>query len=604
MCGIFGYVTNGRGLNDAAVLEALARRGPDASGRIRWTFPDAHRQRPCVLLHTRLAIMDLSAAANQPMTSACGTISLVYNGELFNARELRATLEACGQVFRTNCDTEVLLESYRAWGPACLQRLRGMFAFAVLDREQRTLFLARDHFGIKPLYYSRAGDEFCFSSSVAGILASGFRTRWRLSEHGLAWYRAIGSQLAPDTIVKDVFALEPGCAVTWKEGALRHERWFDLHTFAREQEQLSTDDAVAAIREALEDSAARHMIADVPVGIFLSGGIDSTAMTSLAARKQPDSLRTLSVATDGRDLASSDASVAAQTARALGTVHRTLRISYAEFEDSFEDFVPALDVPSKDGLNTYLVSRAAKDHCTVVLSGLGGDEFFAGYPVFRDIYWSTRLPRLARLARSWPNGLTHRLGLEWARSSGKNPSDVMLEKRIVGTITPDMRRRIGRLAPNDLAPLTQTTVFETQQYMANTLLRDTDAVTMHNSLEARVPFVDVEVLRAALSVPLEARVEWRRNKPALQAAVRDVMPVNYRSRPKKGFDLPLDTWTRCYSADHPEEMSEAADVLREFGVDGSGGGPVERRPESSSSLDYPALVLARWCALHSHQLET
>lgn len=603
MCGIFGYVTNGRSMNDPDILEALARRGPDASGRIDWTFPDAGGERACVLLHTRLAIIDLSEAANQPMTSACGTVSLVYNGELYNACELRSALEARGHVFSTRCDTEVLLESYREWGPRCLLRLRGMFAFAVLDRKRHSLFLARDHFGMKPLYYSGSGDDFCFSSSVSGILASGFRRSWRLSEQALAWYRAIGSALPPDTIVDGISALEPGSALTWKDGQITHERWFDLGEFALSQAQTSADDARAATRHALQDSVSRHLVADVPLGVFLSGGIDSTAVASLAARTHGRMLHTMSVAVEGHDSKSSDASIAARTANDLGTSHQTLRVSYADFEDAFADFVSAIDVPSRDGLNTYLVARAAKEHCTVVLSGLGGDELFAGYPVFRDIYWGSRLPRLGRMARSWPAGITHRLGIGWAHSVDRDSVDVMLGKRIVGPTSAAMRHQLEGLVPGGVSALTQATVFEARQYMANTLLRDTDAVTMYQSMEARLPFVDLEVLRAALSVPDDAKVGWRHNKPALLAALADVMPRRYiAAAKKKGFDLPLDHWVQCYSAQHAEEVAEAARTLQRFGIEWSEDAP-GRGGQSVPRLEYPALVLAQWLSLHSRSLE-
>ena len=383
MCGIAGFVSRHHAGDRRGPLArmhgAIAHRGPDDRG----AWQSAHHEAGFV--HTRLSIIDPSPAGHQPMPLG-DRFTITYNGEIYNFAELRSALAASGVTFRSNSDTEVILRLYEAHGPACVDRLRGMFAFAIWDEHERSCFIARDRFGIKPLYYHDAAGVFTFASEVRALLAGGVPAD--VDANAAYHYFRSGSVPEPLTLIRGVRALEAGHYLLWHDGRLTNRKYWDVCF----PEAAPAEDAAATARAALLDSVTHHFVSDVPVGVFLSGGMDSTAIVALASAVRGSGLRTFSLTFPGSDL--DEGPEARRIAEHFATDHHEWALDGATAAGLFEQFLAAADQPSIDGFNTFIVARLARRHDTkVVLSGLGGDEMFGGYPSFREV------PRLARLGQ-------------------------------------------------------------------------------------------------------------------------------------------------------------------------------------------------------------
>jgi asparagine synthase (glutamine-hydrolysing) len=551
MCGIAGIVSPDRvDLRSCTLTRmhgAIGHRGPDDSGS--WCSPNRH----AAFAHTRLSILDPTPAGHQPMGVADARFTITYNGEIYNFAELRASLTASGVTFRSNSDTEVILRLYERYGSACVERLRGMFAFAIWDEGERTCFLARDRFGIKPLYYREARGELTFASEVRALVAGGVP---RTIDAGAAYhYFRTGSVPEPLTLVREVRALEAGHYMVWRDGRLAIHRYWDVAFPATE----GRVDAVAAARDALLDSVTHHFVSDVPVGVFLSGGIDSTAIVALARQQRAGELRTFSLSFPGSPL--DEGGDARRTAEHFQTTHHEWAIDGITARKLFEEFLTAADQPSIDGFNTFTASRFAQQHATkVVLSGLGGDELFGGYPSFQQV---PRLAQLGRLARM--GGPVTGAALAIARQFGDSrvrrlgdlvASPVTLETAYTvfrGIYTRDearalTRHYIGSEPPIEAEAATPSgdptdadgvSRLELTRYMRNQLLRDSDVMSMASGVELRVPFVDSVLFERLSRVPASQRLSSR--KALLRAAVPEI-PEWVTRRPKRGFTLPLDRW--------------------------------------------------------------
>jgi asparagine synthase (glutamine-hydrolysing) len=580
MCGIAGAV----GSVDRAVLDGVARmharqrhRGPDAEGT--WGTSPGPTQRGAVFAHRRLAIIDLSEQGRQPMTDPATGNVVCFNGEVYNFRELRPELEAAGCRLATQSDTEVLLHAYAVWGAACVERLRGMFAFAIWDAGRRELFLARDRVGIKPLYLADVEQggrrSVLFASELRALLASGLVER-RLSPAGLTTYLWNGFVVGPGTLIRGVRELPAGHWLRLGDdgGVLEQRRYWELPPAQPGQGSLE------ALEATLTDAVRLRLVSDVPLGGFLSGGIDSSALAALATRAGGSRLRTFNVAFEEADY--DESPHARRVAQALGSEHHEVRLSPARFREQLEAALRSLDQPTFDGINTYFVSRAVREAgITVALSGAGGDELFGGYRTFAEVpraaRWARRLAPLPESLKRAGPALARRLG---AGRAGEVPPQTRWGKAA------DMLATRGRLvdayqvsyalfssefaaelaafpASEEVAfglpcarraelsrrvdsepPLQAVSDLELTCFVGERLLRDTDSTSMAVALEARVPLLDHEVIACAAKLATDLRYAPLGRKAALRRiALRDLDPALFE-RPKSGFVLPLDRWIR------------------------------------------------------------
>ena len=548
------------------MVTRMHTRGPDAEGL--WTSAGV------VLGHRRLAILDLDARANQPMVSIDGRYTIVFNGEIYNFRELRRELEAEGVAFRTTSDTEVLLALFAREGERMLPRLRGMFAFAIWDTQSRELFLARDPCGIKPLYYTRTKDGLLFASQVKALLASGLVSAER-EPAGLAGFYLWGSVPEPWTLFQDVFVLPAGHWLQVRAGVPESPVcWHDIRQhWQGEGCGTSAYELQEQVRQAVTDSVRAHLVADVPVSVFLSGGIDSAVLAGLASGLGAQ-VEGITIGFDefaGRH--EDEVPVAAAIAAHYGLPHFVRRVSRAEFEQDIPCILDAMDQPSIDGVNTWFASKAAAERgYKVVLSGVGGDELFCGYSSFRQI------PRTAVIGRAIAAipGARALLGAPCAylAKSLAKPKlafvpafmdsvegayflrrSLFVPDELPALMGADMARqglaRLGGSPPG----MTQADardgvaavgLLESTHYLRNQLLRDSDWAGMGHSLELRTPLVDAALLETL--GPYVSGFAGGAGKAMLARSPGKPLPESIINRPKTGFSVPMAKW-----------LSEAAD---------------------------------------------
>ncbi len=584
MCGIAGYLSQTQSPSDrlAAVTHmnaAMVRRGPDGEGADTWG--------EATLGMRRLAIFD-PAHGHQPMSTPDGRWHLVFNGAIYNFRALRTELEAAGRSFHTECDTEILLGAIAHWGEGCLNRLRGMFAFAAWNSQERTLLLARDPFGIKPLYvHSTTDGSLLFASELNALLASG-RVPSAIDPQAASAYLDWLAVPAPQTIYRDVRSLRPGECAVWRAGKLDVKTYWTLHdayTANDIRPARSHAEFTSGLRVQLEDSVRAHAIADVPVGAFLSGGLDSTVLVALMAKLGGARLKTFSLGFD--DAGYSEADAAAANARHLGTDHHASVLTGERVAGEIGTILAALDQPTGDGINTYYVSQAARaGGVTVALSGLGADELFGGYPSFRNVPRISRwlpawhaLPGFVREAvlGRWERGDTRQRKLaDTLRHSGSPAALALLQRRVFAESTrcsllsadamcayaphPEEAALATQLPDVDLFSITSAA--ELRGYMTDVLLRDSDAMSMSQSLELRVPFVDRPLVSWLARQPTAFKYTPANPKAALAFAVRDLLPPDLLTRPKRGFTLPFAQWMRGPLKPFLEDTFSAASVSR------------------------------------------
>lgn len=554
MCGIAGILSQNALLGADSIalpsmLAALRHRGPDDQGQFQ--SPGGH----AAIAHARLAILDLSPAGHQPMSTPDGRFTIVFNGEIYNYRELREALQKDGVVFRSNSDTEVVLRAYGAYGVECVAKLRGMFSFAVWDERERACLLARDPFGIKPLYFHEANGQLVFASEVRALLASGL-VRRELDPQGLHGYFRTGSVPEPRTLLRGVRCLEAGHLAIWQAGKLQTRRYWELRF---QPEAVAAPESVRSVRQALLDSVAHHFISDVPVGVFLSGGIDSTALVGLARTVGRADLHTYSIAFPGT--LGDEGGLAQRTAAHFGTTHHEWKLDAAAGRQLFSLYLQVMDQPSIDGLNTFTVSKFARDQgMKVVLSGLGGDELFGGYKSFREVPRLARFNRRLRMAGPVRVGVRtvlrrarrpqfRRLGEMLGQPARLDTAYAALRGTFTGAEATMLTRHytgeevIADFSPEELPadPTLEDTVsrLELTHYMRNQLLRDSDVMSMAHGLELRVPFLDLPLLNTLTRIPAATRLQP--GKRFLLQAVPEV-PDWIANQPKRGFLFPFDQW--------------------------------------------------------------
>ncbi len=575
MCGILGVYAPAREEAEAAAkrgLEALRHRGPDDFGLATMRLGAGFLS----LAHARLSILDLTPDGRQPMfrgdlpegargSSVPGApAALVFNGEIYNYRALASELARThGVALRSSGDTEVLLQGLGHEGLAFVDRLRGMFAFAFVEPSDARLHLVRDRLGIKPLYYAEVGDRFVFGSEVRALVATGLVSK-TLDSKGLARFLAYGAAQDPDTLLAGVRALLPSHAVTFEHGRLgAPRRYWSLPTKANHD--VTRAEAVADIRRVLDETMALHLVSDVPVGAFLSGGIDSSVIVGLVASLQPTPVRTVTVVS--ADRSSVDESPLAElVAQRHHTNHVVESLSPEDAIERTRLSTRALDQPSVDGANTFVVSEAVRRAgCRVALSGLGGDEIFLGYHTFKYLDRALapgRLPGASLVARALdalaPAHLHAPQRLASLLSTHGELGALLAQQRalffppaIAALVQPGHRASPDEaLAPALDAlelpddPVNVASAFELRGYCQNMLLRDSDQMSMAHGLELRVPFLDHVLVETLLRLPGAMKLGGETNKPLLVEAARDVLPEPIYRHPKSGFGLAIPLWMR------------------------------------------------------------
>ena len=559
MCGIAGIVDRAsaseagrRRALGASMCATLAHRGPDDADV--WASDDG----AAVLAHRRLSIIDLSPLGRNPMPWDDGRLRITYNGEIYNFLELREELEREGCRFRSQTDTEVVLAAYDRWGVRCLDRLAGMFAFAIWDESRRRLFLARDRFGKKPLYYSLRGERFAFASELKALLADPTLSR-AVDQDAIRLYLRFGYVPAPHSILASCRKLPPAHFAMFENGRLQVERYWDPVALAlAEPLDLSPAEAEAELESRLKTAVSGRLIADVPVGAFLSGGIDSSLVVALMQEVGSGRIRTFTIAFDNPEY--DESQQAAAVARHLGTEHHEEHCGVGEMLDVVDRLPEFFDEPFADSsaIPTYLVSKATRRHVTVALSGDGGDELFFGYP--RYVYldrgqWLLQAPRpvrqsVARLADKAPWRRVRRVA-DVLREDDRDPYMRFIAwwggeelSRLAGAQPAHPAYADARARLRGVPARLQPPILDAVSYLPEDILTKVDRASMAVGLETRCPLLDHRVAEIALRLPLEARTDGRQGKLPLRRLLDKRVPRELIERPKMGFGVPLSDWLR------------------------------------------------------------
>jgi asparagine synthase (glutamine-hydrolysing) len=644
MCGIAGILAN-HSINMARTLtpmsEALAHRGPDAEGLEVWRYKDSHQ---AAFAHRRLAIIDLSPSGKQPMTSADQRYWLTFNGEIYNYLALRQQLQAEGVGFATDTDSEVLLRLYEKHGKDCLKFLQGMFAFALRDSQTGEVFIARDRLGIKPLYYYADNHLFLFASEVRALLASGLVPR-HLDNLALHSFLSFGAVQEPRTIIAGVRSLPPAHYLLISgEGRIKElARYWHLPV-ARDHERhkVTVAESIAETRARLEESIKLHMLADVPLGAFLSGGIDSSAIVALMSRQATRQVNTFTVCFAEQEF--SERELAGRVAKRWDTAHTEIILSEQDMLESLPQAISDIDQPSIDGINSWVISRATKEAgITVALSGLGGDELFGGYPSFRR---ASSLERYGAPIRWLGNGARGQVAALTAKLMG----DSLQSQKIAAAINAggdllaayaSMRGLFSKATcaallngrasalqgrPDSLAYLlpeetlallkeaggsgddvfNRISRYEMNLYMANMLLRDTDAMSMASALEVRVPLLDHKLVEWVYGLPGHMKIGERPKQLLIDACGADLLPEVVGGR-KKGFALPFERWLHTALRPFVAETLGDGEAVKRAGLKAQAVADVVSRFESGSrstswSRVWGLAVLVDWCRRHQAEI--
>jgi asparagine synthase (glutamine-hydrolysing) len=584
MCGICG-ILDPQSSDDLQRLgwrmtDTLTHRGPDDAG----TFVGAG----IVLGHRRLSIIELSTAGAQPMT--LGTITVVYNGESYNFRELRTELQTLGHTFRGHSDTEVLLHAYQAWGLPGLERLEGIFAFALWDAARSRLVLMRDRLGVKPLFYARQGTRLAFGSEIKAVFA-GVEADRSADEQAFSEYLWYGNAFEDRTLYRGVRALEPGWRLIAEDGQTRLERWWRIESWlANPLPERTPEETADALREAIDAAVTRQLMSDVPVGIFLSGGLDSSSIAASAAVAGGRRLSSFSVGFD-YERGINELPKARAVAQKFGLDHHELRVEGGMLEQVLEALTQAHDEPFADAANIplYLLAAHLRGSIKVVLQGDGGDEMFGGYRRYSIL-------RAARLWRLWPNALApllagSRAGTRLVRlGAAAGCSDPALRMALLLTVEtlrdpptmilrPEVRARLQASHDPFMAfrrcaerftgvdAVQQMLLTDLSLQLPSQFLTKVDRATMAHGIEARVPLLDEQVGALAVGLPSALKVTAARRKIVLREAMRERLPADICNGPKIGFGVPYEEWLRTSLFEFARAAILAQTFTERFGLD-------------------------------------
>ena len=573
MCGIAGIFDNNSKKSSESLtkglkmmLDAIKHRGPDDRGEKKIGPKNGIN---IYLGHQRLSIIDPSQGGHQPMSNNDSTIWISTNSEIYNYRELKDELER-EYKFRSKSDTEVLLRSYEAWGLDCLKKIRGMFAFAIWDDTNNKLILARDRIGIKPLYYLSKNNIFVFSSELRAILASKI-DKPGINPTGIFQYLSYGRMGSIDSILDSIMELPPGHFLVADKHGIKVQKYWD--PFNENKLEQSPTKIVQRIGSCLDEVARQHLVSDVPIGAFLSGGIDSSAVVSMITANTHTPIRTISVTFQDKDY--DESKYSSLFADHLGTKHQELLLSERDLIENLSPALASMDQPTVDGINTYLISQAAKNiGLKVALSGLGGDELFAGYNSFSLV---PRLNKIKKILNSLPTGLRKQLSNLASRLMPPSDKSAKLNHLIKGQyngahvyflfrslfceqelgslfsdplilkkeITKNLNRTQELIdSHSGLSPVDLVSYLEMTHYMSTTLLRDTDMMSMAHGLEIRVPLLDHKLVELMFSVPSNIKIKQGTPKHLLVNSLTRKIPDLIVRRKKMGFTLPFEVWMR------------------------------------------------------------
>ena len=623
MCGIAGIVARERQPGSRAMAErmsaAMRHRGPDAHG--------VEDLGACTLANTRLAIVDLSERGHMPMTNEDASVWITYNGECYNAPQLRQTLVQKGHQFRSATDTEVVLHLYEEHGDDCVEKLRGMFAFAIWDSRQERLLLARDRLGIKPLYYYDRAARFLFASEIKGLLASDWVPR-KLDPSGVRVFLQLGHVPPPWTAIDGVRPLEPGHIGVWERGEFRTSPYWALPASTSSLAHAPEVEIASTLGEILIECGRKQLMSDVPIALFLSGGIDSAVLGTLMRQAGAEQLTALTIGFEDKSFDESELSN--RTAELLGIPRHVIQLPASQMSQSLDHAFWAMDQPTVDGLNAYWISRAAAEAgFKVALSGQGGDELFGGY---ESIAWFNRFSHVASWLKPFPRDMgeflfdRESLPFRWRKLSYLFGADdpfvaaqmsvrfQLLEKNVHELLSPDLQPANGgsEAAAYILKWAEQTTGQDLRERIAfldfpihleARLLRDGDAMSMAHSLEIRPILLDHTAVEYVLSLPPAVRLQ---NKKLLLDATRRFMPdglyADLLSRPKRTFSFPFAQWLGGDLRDaieqtFSEERLSTGGLFNRDAVEHLWDSFVAKPESVGWPRPWSVFVLARWCEI-------
>jgi asparagine synthase (glutamine-hydrolysing) len=643
MCGIAGILAKASiNITHPVMLmnDALAHRGPDADGLEVWRYQDRYQ---AAFAHRRLAVIDLSPSGKQPMATIDQRYWITFNGEIYNYQALREQLESEGVNFATSTDTEVLLRLYEKYGKDCLRFLQGMFAFALRDSHTGEVFIARDRLGIKPLYYYAGDNLFLFASEIRALLASGLIPRF-IDNVALHSFLSFGAVQEPRTMIEGVKSLPPAHYLILNgEGRIKElgRYWGLPDTQEDERQAITPEESISETRARLEESIKLHMLADVPLGAFLSGGIDSGAIVALMSKQSSRQVNTFTVCFAEQEF--SEREVAGRVAKRWDTAHTEIVLSEQEMLASLPQAIADIDQPSIDGINSWVISRATKQAgITVALSGLGGDELFGGYPSFRR---ALKLERYGAPIRWLGNGTRGQV----AALTSKLMGDTLQSQKIAAAISAgsdllsaytSMRGLFSKATctalmngrsdafqhggdyelPGETLALmnedenrkgsedvfNRISRYEMSLYMGNMLLRDTDAMSMASALEVRVPLLDHKLVEWVYGLPSHLKIGQHPKQLLIDACGTDLLPEIVGTK-KKGFALPFERWLHTALKPFVAQTLGDDEAVKQAGLNPQAVADIINRFESGSrstswSRVWGLAVLVAWCKRHQMQV--
>jgi asparagine synthase (glutamine-hydrolysing) len=606
MCGICGKISWKAAIDPSLVqrmMDKMVHRGPDDQGM--------YIEQRMVLGHRRLSIIDLNTG-KQPISNEDDTVWIVFNGEIYNFIQLRRELLDSGHRFKTQTDTEVIVHLYEEYGNDCVDRLNGMFAFAIWDVRRKKLLLARDRVGIKPLYYSMSQNGVSFASEIKALLADSGIER-QVEPQTIDKFLTFLYTPGPETMFKSVRKLPPGHYLVCEDGKTQLHKYWDL-TFQEPTTALGLKETAAQLAELLQETVRSHMISDVPVGVLLSGGVDSTGLLSFCIEQTDKKVETFTVGFEGEQFAD-ERMYARLAAERYGTRHHEMTISSKEFRDFLPAYVRYMEEPvcEPPAVALYYVTRLAREHVKVLISGEGGDEAFAGYQNYRNLVW---LERLKHMAGFWPEGLRHLInGLsvispsrfrkysaltaipleQYYYSRTANPQNIFIQRR-EDFYTDDFRKEIlpelslefvqqffSRMKHQNT--LNKMLYIDLKTWLPDDLLIKADKMTMANSVELRVPLLDHKVLEFAASLPPSYKLNGLTTKYILKKTLKGRIPLEIVKRKKAGFPVPIQSWIsgdlkdftrdllldtatltrKVFRKDAVEKLLQEAETLKKYG---------------------------------------